>query len=91
MKLYKYDFKLLNNDKGIITYKDKTPVQMVDIINAHLREKFDASDDLHISINTIYNLMGERTSSKFLKIFIKEIVKKNVNKEGEILNVLEYK
>mgnify|MGYP006446207583 CR=1 FL=1 len=87
MKLYNYDFKLLNNDGGIIEYKNKSTLDMVDIVNSHLSNKFNASSqNLQISSHTIYNLMNNRNTSKYLKIFITEITQKQIDSNGKILS-----
>jgi hypothetical protein len=81
----KYNFKLLDNNGTFIEYKDKTTNQMLKIINKHLEEKFNVDDDLLITRDMINNLMNNKSSSKYLKIFIKNIVKKKLDKDGNIL------
>lgn len=85
MKLYKYDFKLLNSDGTLLEYKDKSINDLLKILNKHLEEKFKAVD-LYVTRDAINNIMdNKRTASKFLKIFIKNIVKKKLDKDGNIL------
>jgi hypothetical protein len=81
----KYNFKLLDNNGTFIEYKDKTTNQMLKIINKHLEEKFNVDDDLLITRDMINNLMNNKSSSKYLKIFIKNIVKKKLDKDGNVL------
>ena len=38
-----------------------------------------------ITRDIINNLMGNKPSSKYLKIFIKNIVKKKIDKDGNVL------
>ena len=59
-------------------------------MNKHMKDKFDAPDDLHVSMHAVYNLMNNRNTSKYLKIFIREITKKNVSKTGEILSTQQF-
>ena len=82
MKKQLYDFKLLNNDGGIISYVDKSRGEMNEIINKHLQDKFNCND-VKISYETIYNMMKGRNKCTLLKIFVKQVIKKDIVK-GEL-------
>lgn len=84
MKKRLFDFSMLNNDGGVISYNDKTSNEMINIMTNHFKDKFNA--DVSISRDMIFNLTNtSRSSNKFFKIFIVGLVKKSINSNNEVL------